>query len=305
MSDLAELFEIPVTRENYLIAGWRQWADAGQISSGLPQYLIGLTGATKIGEIIDDDFYLFQIPGTHHLVRPQVKLEDGHVESMSMPKNELYYSRLGDRGLLIFLGEEPHQRVDVYASAFFDLIEAANVKRTVALGGVYGALPYDRDRNISCVYSLPELKEELERYAITFSDYEGGSTIGTYLAYLAGLRDLEFIVFYAFVPAYDFTQLGITIQGLRIDEDWKSWYDLMRRLDYMFGLGVDLLELETQSHDLIKSWDARIEELTRKRPELNVKSYMEEVSKEYEEHPFMPLDDAWDELDDLLQGMDD
>ena len=35
-----------------LIAGWRrQWSDGGEISSGLPRYLISKLGATQIGEM--------------------------------------------------------------------------------------------------------------------------------------------------------------------------------------------------------------------------------------------------------------
>ena len=77
MNDLAKVWEKPAAEEKYMLVGWHQWADAGSISSGLPQYLIEQMGAKKIGEIVSDDFYLFQIPGTHHFLRPEVKLEEG------------------------------------------------------------------------------------------------------------------------------------------------------------------------------------------------------------------------------------
>ena len=305
MDELVELSETPLDQESNMIAGWHQWADAGQISSGLPQYLIGLTGARKIGEIKPDGFYMFQVPGTHHLLRPQVKLVDGYRQSMSLRKNELYCADLAGKSLLIFLGEEPHLSEERYAKAFFDMVEATKVKRVGAVGGVYGAVPYDREREVSCVFSLPRMRAELERYAVKFSDYEGGATIGTYLAHRAESRGIEFTVFYAYVPAYEFTRLGVALQGMRVDEDWKAWYDLMHRLDYMFALGLDLLDLEIKSRDLIEAWDAQIEELESKRPELHVKAYLEAVAKDFEERPFIPLDEVWDELGDLLEGMDD
>ena len=38
-----------------LIAGWRrQWSDGGEISGGLPRYLISKLGATQIGEMGGD-----------------------------------------------------------------------------------------------------------------------------------------------------------------------------------------------------------------------------------------------------------
>jgi len=78
MDNLVELWEKPLADEVYMIAGWRQWADAGNTSSGLPQYLIEQTGARRIGKIKSDGFYLFQIPGTHHFLRPEIKLHEGY-----------------------------------------------------------------------------------------------------------------------------------------------------------------------------------------------------------------------------------
>ena len=51
MNKLLKLWEIPTTKELYMIVGWNQWADAGSISSGLPRYLIKKADAQKIGGI--------------------------------------------------------------------------------------------------------------------------------------------------------------------------------------------------------------------------------------------------------------
>jgi proteasome assembly chaperone (PAC2) family protein len=304
MDELVDLWETPVDRENVMIVGWNQWADAGECSSGLPRYLIDRLDARKIGIIKPDTFYLFQIPGTHHLLRPEVTLNEGYRENMSVHRNEVYYAEMEDKGLLIFLGDEPHQNEQRYADAFFDMVEALNVRRVVAVAGVYGAMPYDRDRDISCVYSLPKLKPELENYAVNFSDYQGGATIGTFLAHWAEFREVELVVLYAFAPAYEFSQLGITLQSMRVEEDWKAWLDLLRRIDYMMALGLDLSDLEERSRDLVDAWDAKVDELEQEHPELHVRSYLQDLVKDFEERPFIPLDDAWNELDDLLQGMD-
>ena len=76
MDELIELIETPAVDEVYMVVGWNQWADAGAISSGLPTYLINHLKADKIGEIKPDGFYLFQIPGTHDLVRPPRRSEE-------------------------------------------------------------------------------------------------------------------------------------------------------------------------------------------------------------------------------------
>lgn len=304
MEDLVRIWEIPETSENYMIAGFEQWADAGQISSGLPPYLIELTGAERIGKIRPEGFYLFQVPGTHHLLRPEVKMVNGHRERMAVHENNLHYASVGGKGLLIFTGEEPHQNEERYAEAFLDMVEAASVKRVIIVGGVYGAVPFERDRDISCVYSLPRMKKELDQFAVRYSNYEGGTTIGGYLAHQAEFRGIELIVFNGFAPAYEFGQMGLTVQAMRVEEDWKAWLDIMKRVDYMLGLGLDLSDLEKRSAALVGAWQRKIVELEEKHPELGIKAYLEGLSKEFEEHSFIPLDSAWDVLGDILDDQD-
>jgi len=60
----------PETQDMYMLVGWRQWADAGSVSSGLPDYLIQWLHAERIGAIRPDGFYIFQFPGTHEPCAP-------------------------------------------------------------------------------------------------------------------------------------------------------------------------------------------------------------------------------------------
>ncbi len=304
MNDLLQLWQLPETDETIMLAGWRQWADAGNTSSGLTRYLIELTGATRIGVLQPTHFYLFQVPGTHHFLRPDVELEDGLVKAHDTRSNEFYYWRSGSKGVVVFLGDEPHLNAELYADIWLDAVEKLGVKRVICLGGVYGAMPYDREREIHAVYSLPRLKPELDSYAVKYSNYEGGSTIGTYLAYRAGQRAIELIDLYAFVPAYDFSQVSNQVQGLRIDSDYQAWFDVMRRIKHMFSLELDLSDLEVRSLELASSMEARIEEVSRKYPKLKVKEFMQQLTDAFEELPFMPLDDLWArELSDLLDNL--
>jgi hypothetical protein len=116
---------------------------------------------------------------------------------------------------------------------------------------------------------------------------------------------LEVFVFNAFVPHYDFSQSSSNIQGVRIEHDFKAWYELMRRFNHMFGLGIDLSDLDRQSEDLVMSIDSKIEELERSMPQIDVRGYLRKLSAGFEERAFMPLDDMWErELGDLLDDLD-
>ncbi len=278
MQESVELWESAITPKP-LIAGWRQWADAGAVSSGLPRYLIQQTRARKIGRIRPEGFYLFQLPGAHHLLRPVIRLSEGYRQELSQNRNEFFCS--DDNQFLIFLGDEPHQNEEVYADAFFDAVEALSVTRVAAVAGVYGPVPYQKSRDISCVYSLPEMKHELAQYAVKFSDYEGGVTISTYLADRAESRGIEFFALYALVPAYDFSTHSMTVQTVAIEEDYVAWYGLLGRLNRMFDLRLDLADLERRSEELVATWTSKIEYLAKTMPQLGVREYMEQVNTEF------------------------
>lgn len=306
MNDSVELWEKPGAAEIYMIAGWRQWADAGALSSNLPQYLVNLTEARRIGVIKTYGYYLFQIPGMHYFLRPEIKLQDGYRRSLKNRKNEIFYTGNDQKGLVIFLGDEPHLNAEQYAEAFFDIVEALAVKRVVVLGGVYGEVPYDKERQVSCVYSLPRMKKELHDYALRFFDYEGGVSIGSYLADQAEQRGIEYLTLYGFVPDYDFTEVAPNLQGVMIENDFKAWYDVMRRLNHMFQLQLDLSDLARRSDELILAVEEKLADLEQKAPQLKLKEYLEQISQQFTEMPFMPLDEVWErELGDLLKDMDE
>jgi predicted ATP-grasp superfamily ATP-dependent carboligase len=304
MDELVELVEKPAAQEMYMIAGWRQWADAGATSSALPQYLVEKTGARKIGRVKSDGFYMFQVPGTHQFLRPEIKLEEGYIRELRSSKNEFFFSGNERKGLVIFLGDEPHMNIERYAEAFFDAVQELGVKRVAVVGGVYGTVPYNKDRQVSCTYSLPSMKDELSEYAVRFSNYEGGASIGSYLADRAEQLGIEYFVYYAVVPMYDLSQLSSLLQGVRIEQDFKAWYDLMRRFNHMFGLRLDLSDLQRQSDELTASMSAEIDELEKKAPQSSIRDYLDKLAADFDETPFMPLD-VWDrELGDLFKDVE-
>lgn len=175
---------------DYLIAGWRrQWSNGGRISSGLPRYLIEKLGARPIGRLGDQIStlcYPFQVAGTHDTFRPAAAFQDGLPSSPMTRENDFYDA---GNGLIIFLGEEPWSRIDLYGAGFFQAVQELGVQQTVAVEGVNGPAPPDLERRINCVYSRPEMKDTLERYGLIMSSRgtEGrrGPTIGMAMVSLA------------------------------------------------------------------------------------------------------------------------
>lgn len=301
-----ELWEQPRSDEVNMILGWRQWADAGSVSSGLPEYLVEQTRARQIGRISPDGFYLFQLPGTHDLLRPVVRFDRGYPKSLETPSNELYYTGDEQRSLVILRGDEPHLDVERYAAAVLQAARSLNVRRIVSLGGVYGELPYDRERLVHGIISSPALRNEMERLAVSLSDYQGGASIGSYICRRASEQGQEMIGFYAFVPAYDFSSVPSVGGLIRVENDYLAWLGILQRLNYLFSMSLDLTDLEKRSRQLRQAMDAKMVEIEQAAPGFDLRQYLQGLADGFAEKIFNPDDMFWEEkLRGLLDKFED
>ena len=309
MADELIIFEQKPTA-NYLIAGWRrQWSNGGRISSGLPRYLIEKLSAKKIGELgpqISTMCYPFQVAGTHDAFRPVAAFQEG-LPSESMHRENYFFD--AGNGLIIFLGEEPWYRLDIYVQGFFEAIKELGIKQTVAVEGVNGPAPPDLERRITCAYSKATMKEDLERFGLQFSSYgsEGrrGPTIGMALVSMAHFEypDIEVFRLGAMAPLYPL--LSSNNQQLGITRDHRSFYDIMRRLNAMFDLTIDLNELKSLADTESRELQTNLEKLSDSSRE--AKQVIEQVRAEYSYTPFeqrVELDPALDQtLEDILRNL--
>jgi predicted ATP-grasp superfamily ATP-dependent carboligase len=306
MPDTVELWEQPQAEKMIMIAGWRQWADGGSVSSGLPEYLIERLDAREIGQIRPDGFYIFQFPGTHDLVRPVVKFNQGYPESLEVPENRIFYTEVENQGIVIFIGDEPQLEIERYIQALLQVARRLNVKRIIGLGGVYGEFPYDKERSVSGNYSLHSMKEEMKGLVVQLSDYHGGASIGSYVCRRAGEKNMEYLGLYAFVPMFDFSNMTQGSHRLQIENDYMAWLAVMRRINYMLKINIDLSDLVSKGQEEIGDLNVKLDELEKLAPQLGIREYFQRVSEEFTEMPFIPLDDVWEEnLRRILGKLDD
>lgn len=296
----------------YMIAGWRrQWSNGGRISSGLPRYLIDKLGARKIGSLgleVSTMCYPFQVAGTHDAFRPSVAYRDG-LPSQSMSRENDFYD--AGNGLIIFLGEEPWYRLDIYGDGFFQAIKELGLEQTVAVEGVNGPAPPDMERRITCAYSKAEMKETLQRYGVQFTSYGSdgrrGPTIGMALVSMAHFEHPEVEMFRmgAMAPMYPFLTSGK--EQLGISRDHRSFYDIMRRLKAMFKLDMDLSELQERGESESSELERALERVSGNNAE--AKQIIDQVRNDYQYTPFeelVELDPALDRtLEDILQNFPD
>jgi hypothetical protein len=296
----------------YLIAGWRrQWSDGGEISSGLPRYLIDQTNAKRIGQMgleVSKLCYPFQVPGTHDLYRPRIAYQDG-LPSEEMRRENLFYDA-GD-GLIIFRGEEPWFRIDVYGQAFFQALEELGVTSTVAVEGYNGAAPPDLERSVNCIYSHAHMKTWLEKFGMRFSNYgaqgRSGPTIGMALVTLAHFQYPQFEMFRVGALAPMFPFLTSKNEPVGITKDHRAYYDIMRRIKAMFSLDLSLSELLTLGEADCRRLEESLENIASTNPQ--AKQVIERARADYNFTPFeeaVELDPALDQtLEDILRNFPD
>lgn len=296
-------------KADYMIAGWRrQWSNGGAISGRLPRYLIEKLGAKRfasMGSTVGNMCYPFQVAGTHDSFRPVAAYEDG-LPTDPMHRENYFYDT--GNGLVIFLGEEPWSRIDMYGEAFFQAVRDLGIKQVVAVEGVNGPVPPDLERRVTCVYSKAEMRENLDKFGLQFSSYgsEGrrGPTIGMAMVTLAHFHypDVEMARFGSMAPMYPF--LSGNNEPVGIARDHRSYYDIMRRIKAMFKLEIDLSELETLGMSESRDLQEKLERIGSSNPE--AKKVIDRVRTDYQYTPFeevVELDPALDKtLEDILRN---
>ncbi len=248
----------------------------------------------------------FQVAGTHDTYRPTAAYEDGLPSKPMRLENNFYDA---GNGLIIFRGEEPWFRIDIYAEALFQAVKELGIKQVVAVEGVNGPVPPDMERRITCVYSKPEMRKTLERYGVQFSSYgsEGrrGPTIGMALITLAHYEypDIEMFRLGSMAPMFPF--LTSNNEQVGITRDHRSFYDILRRIKAMFKLEMDLEELQALGEVESRDLQERLEKISSSNPD--AKRYIDTSREDYKFSAFVEpveLDPALDQtLEDILRNM--
>lgn len=258
----------------YMIAGFHQEANQGNVSTGIPTYLIEKTKARKVGRI--NGSFGFS---------PFVRYQDGLIVEHILA-NDFYYTEHNGKGIVIFLGslpvpnerlDNPYEDLHTYADALLDGAQELNVRRIVSSTGRFTEVPYGRGRIITTTYNLPQLKEELSNLGLTFPPNFVRSSDGNIIIMNhAAQRNLEVVRMSARVPAYSITDEN---GPLVIRTDYRAFLDILIRIKSMFEINIDLSDLERRSEELTTEWRQMFDNL-RKNPDIN--HYLESVEQRYD-----------------------
>ncbi|MGD9142590.1 MAG: PAC2 family protein [Dehalococcoidia bacterium] len=264
----------PVLKSPYFICGLSGWVNGGEVSvTGINHFIKQFNGV-KFAEMPASRFHIYQIPGLESL-RPVFRMEDGLIEETHMPTNRFYFAKNpgSEHDLIFFLGTEPSLNWEEYADTVVSLADEFGAARLYASCGILDRSPYTREPIISCTCTGAAIKEEMEKYNVTFSHREGPATFNQMLIYAAQKKGLEGVNFTVRVPFYP-------EHNILIGYSPKSTKAILVRLKSLMHLDMDFDELD----EAIREVEEKLDSFRQQNPEFN--TYIEELEKHYTEMPY-------------------
>jgi proteasome assembly chaperone (PAC2) family protein len=269
----------PSLRSPYVVCGFESSFNAGDASAGLVNYLINQFKAIKFAEMETSRYHIYQMTGADGL-RPIFKMEDGLIVESELPKDEFYYvsDTAWEHDLILLSGNEPNLNWEEYANSLVTLAGDFGASRLYTSCGIYDMSPYTREPIISCTCTSDKIRNEMEKYNVTFSNREGPASFAQMLMYVCKKNNLEGVNFTVRAPYYPEFNIALSYSP-------KSIKAILVRIDQLMHINISFDEL----NDEIKELEKNLDSMRQKNPQF--KTFIEEQEKNYVEMSFQePLD---------------
>jgi len=275
----AIITEKPHLKRPHMVLGISGWVDGGLAATGSVEYLVNKLGARKFAEIPVSRFHIYQVPG-QLVLRPYINIEEGILTHHRFSENVFYYwiNPDEDHDLILFWGTEPNLNWEEYADSILGVVEEYSVDRIYLLGGVLDRTPHTREPVVSCACSSKELKEEMGKYNVQYTNYEGPGRFGTTLLYMCQQEGKPMVALTTRVTYYpEFNIL--------IPRNPKSIRSIMKRLEPLLHLPSDISDLDRECAE----FEEKLNYMMSKNAELQ--AYVKELEKDVAE---VPLEESLD-----------
>ena len=239
----------PSIADSTLVLAFSGWMDGGDVSTGTVQRLVDLLEAESVAEIDPEPFYIYNVPGpmeVAEIFRPHIEIEDGLIQSLQMPTNTFYCHEAGK--LCLFVGKEPHLHWRKFGEAIFEFSRVVGVSRILFVGSFGGAVPHTREPRLYVTCSDVESLEEMEKYGVRRSGYQGPGSFTSYLMTQASRSYLKMTSLVAEIPGYLHGTNPLSIAAVT------------RRLANILALSTDLDSLRTMATDWEMQVSSKVEE---------------------------------------------
>jgi predicted ATP-grasp superfamily ATP-dependent carboligase len=214
-----------------MVCAFQGWNDAGDAASTAVSFLSSSLHARRFARIDSEEFYDFQAN------RPSIELTAGDKREIVWPTVEVFeaFAPRAPRDLVLVQGVEPSMRWRAFSAHLIDLAEALGVQIVVSLGGLLGDVPHTRPVSMTGYASDPVL---VERLGLQSPTYEGPTGIVGVLHSACVDAGLPAASLWAGIPHY-----------VAAAANPKAALALVRRVEGLIGVSVDVSELEQASAD--------------------------------------------------------
>ncbi len=226
-----------------MVCAFQGWNDAGDAASSAVAFLASALDARRFARIDSEEFYDFQANRPCIRFSEQDRTEagggagDGGAREIEWPTVEIFEASAprAPRDLVLVQGVEPSMRWRAFSAHIVDLAEALGVQVVVSLGALLGDVPHTRPVAMTGHASDAAL---LERLGIQSSSYEGPTGIVGVLHTACAQAGLPSASLWAAVPHY-----------VAAAANPKAALALLRRVEVLIGVSVDVSELESSAAD--------------------------------------------------------
>jgi proteasome assembly chaperone (PAC2) family protein len=214
-----------------MVCAFQGWNDAGDAASSAVSFLASSLQARRFARIDSEEFYDFQTN------RPSVQFNDENEREIVWPAVEVLEASAprAPRDLVLVQGVEPSLRWRTFTAHIVELAEALGVQVVVSLGALLGDVPHTRPVSMSGHATDPAL---MERLGMQGSTYEGPTGIVGVLHAACAQAGLPSASLWAGVPHY-----------VAAAANPKAALALLRRVEGLIGVSVDVSELESAAAD--------------------------------------------------------
>lgn len=220
--------KLPELQNPVLIAALAGWSDAAQVATGTVLFLVKNLDATGFAQIEGAQFYDFSI------TRPKVTVDRGLITSLQLPHNSFFYwkNQKSNHDLVLLHGIEPQSNWQKFVDTILDLAIKLKVWRIYALGGLYDSTPHTREPRISGIVNRTELLPVLQEHNIVPINYQGPSSLHSFLLNNCAHRNIEAISLWGHAPFY-----------VRVETNPMACLGLVKKLTELLEIEIDTREL--------------------------------------------------------------
>jgi hypothetical protein len=167
---------------------------------------------------------------------------------LKVPNAALRYAlRPGASDLVFLHALEPHLRGEEFVESVLAVAERRGVRRYCLVGATYGRNPHTRPLGMSGRTSEESVREYFKKTGVKISTHDGPTTIMVMATEQAQERGMQMMHLVVQLPPY-----------IRVEEDFRGQEALLRMLNDLYGLGLDMDPLVERGEEQYKELGRRV-----------------------------------------------